>query len=120
MAPAGAEGQARRQATPGAAPFGAAGRGSGGSGALVGTVKDVSGNVVSVARLAGQGAEEAVVKVSLTDQSSVTKSVAGEVKDIAEGTYVTVIGSRETDGMILAVSVEILPSESAGVVNRVQ
>jgi len=120
MAPAGAQGQARGQSTPGAAPFGGGSRAQGGSGTLIGTVKEVAGNVVSVARSGGQGAAETLVKVTLSDQTAVAKTVAGDVKDIAAGAYVMVVGSRGADGAITATSVQILPPEAAGMMSRQQ
>jgi hypothetical protein len=87
---------------------------------LVGTVKDITGNVVTLTRPGAQGASDTEVKVSLSDQTTVTKTVAGEFKDIVVGAYVVAIGPLGADGVLTAASIQLMPADAARSMNAPQ
>ncbi|MBI2954382.1 MAG: hypothetical protein HYY30_08720 [Chloroflexi bacterium] len=85
----------------------------GGQGAVIGTVASVANNVVSVNRLGGQQGQSAPVRVTISDATVITKTVAGEAKDIAPGASVLVTGPQGTDGAIVASIVQIMPQDAS-------
>lgn len=90
--------------------------GTGGAGAAFGTIDSVADNVVTIRR-PGQSAP---VKVTISDKTAITKTAAGEFKDVSEGSNVVVIGPRGADGVVVASSVQILPAGAATPIIRRQ
>ncbi len=94
---------------PGGAPAGAAGQGRG----TAGTVERVEGQTLVVS---GQNGQQ--VKVTLTDQTQISRQVAGTVADVAPGirVLVTAQGQPAADGALTAATVSIIPEGAAGAV----
>lgn len=82
---------------------------TGGAGVAFGTIESVADNVVTVSR---PGQSEPV-KVTISDKTTITKTAAGEFKDLSEGSNVLVMGQRGADGVVVASSVQILPADAA-------
>lgn len=87
----------------GANPFGAGGATGGtANGNTSGQVKLVDGKNVYVTTSSGS-----IVKVTTSDQVTVTKQAAGKVTDIKPGDTVTVRGSTNSDGTVAATSISV-------------
>ena len=80
---------------------GAAGPSPGTQAAARGTVADLSSTSMTVS-LTGCD-----VKVTLSPTTAVTKTVDGSTSDLADNQTVTVTGTRQADGTILAQSIQI-------------
>ncbi len=77
------------------------GRGLAGGNFTTGQVKAVNGLEIEVTTQTDS------VMVKLTDQTQITKSVAGAVSDIKPGERILVVGSKGTDGTVEARSVQL-------------
>jgi len=94
---------------------GQAGRGAqpqGAAGIVFGTVESVANNVVSVTRPGGATAQASPVKITISEKTTITKTAAGDIKDIVEGANVVAVGPRGADGIVTASSVQILPADT--------
>ncbi len=72
-----------------------------------GTVAGVDGNTITLKTL--QGNE---TRITVSDSTRVTKTVAGTLADITPGATLQVAGETQADGSIKAASVTIIPAGS--------
>ena len=68
-----------------------------------GTIKSVDGNTMEVST------RDSVVKVTLTDQTTVQKFATGSLSDLQVGEQVMVAGETDSSGVVTARSVQLIP-----------
>ena len=84
------------------------GGGFGGSGALTGTLESVDGNVVTLNTAQGP------LQVTVTEDTTIQKTVQVTVADLALGERLTVGGARGEDGAVEATTIFVLPEGQEG------
>lgn len=114
----GGMGESMQGATSDSAHGGMSGPAPGGAGGVIGTVEKVDKGLISITGTGGAPDQSPPVRVTVSDKTRVTKTIAGESKDITEGAYVLVNGPRGADGVVVATSVEILPAEAVQMMRR--
>lgn len=109
LTPGGAGGAAATAGGQGAG--GAAGFGGQGGQGTFGSVRSVSGNTLEVAAPNGS-----LVKVTLTDQTTVQQTVqqTAAVSDLQPGTQVVIQGERDSQGNVTARSINVVPAGAGG------
>jgi hypothetical protein len=88
------------------------GQGSGGRGALTGTVNDVEGNTMTVETAQGP------LRATINDETVLQKLAVIEPDDLQAGAQVAVIGQPGEDGLVVARLVFITPEGAAGFFDR--
>jgi hypothetical protein len=86
----------------GAGPNGAGG--GGGGGGVAGTIKSINGNTIQVSTALS------VTTVTLSDSTSLMKSVTAAASDLQVGQQVTVRGQRDSAGNVNATSIQVVPA----------
>ncbi len=115
----GGNGQARQGAAGNGGQNGGNGQ-NGGAPMIFGAVQSVDGNVVTILPQSGFGgqsgaqssASNAPIKVTLTDQTTISKTIDGSFQDIQSGTFVTVRGPSGVDGVVAASNIQVLPADA--------
>jgi hypothetical protein len=79
------------------------GSGLAGRGGLTGTIQQTEGNTITVNTMQGP------LQVTISEDTSIQKTVEGSSDDLQEGTNVTVVGQRNEDGTTEASSIVIVP-----------
>jgi hypothetical protein len=87
---------------------------------VVGTIKDIAGGVISVARSGSASGQDVLVKVSLSDKTTILETTTRVLSDVTVGAHVMVNGPRGDDGAITASSVQIVPSDATSASSRGQ
>lgn len=105
------EGQPRGQRGQTGGQLGGGGAAQAGTGLVLGTVDSVAGNTVSITRMGGSD-QNTTLKIAVSENTTITKTGTGDIKDVTEGASVLVIGPRGVDGVVVASSVQILPLEA--------
>ena len=124
----GADGQSRAQRVQSGGqaagqPNSRSGQGSSAQGApglVIGTVEGVADDAITVTKIGDTSGQNATVKVAVSDKTTITKTDAGSVKDLAEGNNVVVTGPRGADGVVVASNVQILSPEASQTAGRGQ
>jgi len=88
----------------GAGGGGGGGGGGFGGGGVFGTVKSISGNTLQIST------PQNVTTVSLSDATTVMKTITGTVSDIQVGDIITVRGMPDSSGTVAADSIQVLPA----------
>ncbi len=90
----------------------------------MGTVNSIDNNTISItpqgSRSAGNGFQGAATKVAVSDKTTITKTVDGSLQDVKEGAFVVVTGPTGADGVMVASTVQILPSNASRTMRRGQ
>lgn len=105
---AGTTGAAGASGAAGAFAAGTSGRAGAGGGATLGTVQSVTGNTLTISSQSG-----GTVQVTLSDTTSIRKTVDGTKDDLKQGEEVVVSGQQGTGGGLTASSIQIVPAGNA-------
>lgn len=82
--------------------------GFGGRRGLTGTIESVEGATVTL------NTSEGTLRVAITDETTIQKTVQVTAEDLVEGERLTVVGAPGEDGVVEATSLFILPEGLAG------
>ena len=83
-------------------PRNGAGFPGGAGGGVIGTVKSVEGDTLTVSTA------QDVTAVVLTETTTISKQVPGDRSDLQPGWQVTVRGERDSKGVVTAVTIQVL------------
>ena len=82
--------------------------GGGGQGGLTGTIESIDGTTVTL------NTSEGTLRVAITDETTIQKTVQVTAGDLVEGERLTVVGTPGEDGIVEATFMIVVPEGQAG------